>query len=148
MPNVVTSVLINAPLDKVYEVAKDNRSFPDFMSDVKSLEVLEENGDRVVSEWVGIVPTFGLKIRWKQVDIWDDVAHTCKFDQLEGDYDLMTGIWQFSEENGVTKFDSSLDYEYKVPGLGALVNKVIHNIVVKNMQSVLGAIKDRAESKV
>ena len=148
MPTVVTSVLINAPLDVVYEIAKDNRSFPEFMEDVKSLDVIEEDGVRVVSDWVGTVPTFGLKIRWKQQDIWDDTAYTCKFTQLEGDYDVMEGLWTYTEVDGQTRFDSTLDYEYRVPGLGALVGKVIHNIVIKNMEGVLGAIKNRAESRV
>ncbi len=148
MPTVETSVLINAPLAIVYEIAKDNRSFPEFMDDVKSLDVIEEDGSRVVSIWVGTVPTFGIKIRWTQQDVWDEEAHTCKFNQVKGDYDLLEGNWTFTETEGKTRFDSTLEYEYKVPGLGALVGKVIHNIVIKNMDGVLGAIKDRAESRV
>jgi hypothetical protein len=34
-----------------------------------------------------------------------------------------------------------------VPGLGALIGKVIHSIVIKNMDGVLGAIKDRVENQ-
>ena len=145
MPTVETSVWIQAPLDRVYAIAKDNRKFPDFMEDVKSLEIVEEDGQRCVSDWVGVVPTFGLKVRWRQEDIWDDAAHTCDFTQLEGDYDSMVGTWKFAEENGGTRFDSTLSYEYSVPGLGPLVGKVIYGIVVKNMEGVLGAIKKRAE---
>lgn len=145
MPTVETSVWIQAPLDRVYAIAKDNRKFPDFMEDVKSLEIVEEDGQRCVSDWVGVVPTFGLKVRWRQEDIWDDAAHTCAFTQLEGDYDSMVGTWKFAEENGGTRFDSTLSYEYSVPGLGPLVGKVIYGIVVKNMEGVLGAIKKRAE---
>jgi uncharacterized membrane protein len=145
MPTVDTSVLINAPLSKVYAIAKDNRAFPEFMDDVKSIEVLSEEGGRIVSDWVGRVPTFNLKIRWKQEDIWDDGVHTCHFKQLEGDYDQLDGVWTFTEEAGGTRFDSTVNYEYKVPGLGPLVGKVVHHLVIKNMDGVLGAIKARAE---
>lgn len=145
MPIVETTVHIDAPLDKVYEVAKDNQSFPEFMSDVKSLEIVETDGNRVVSDWVGLVPTFGLKIRWRQEDIWDDSQHVCQFRQVKGDYDKLEGSWRFKEEDGGTRFDSTLEYEYVVPGLGALVKKVVHNLVIKNMEGVLGAIKGRAE---
>jgi hypothetical protein len=31
--------------------------------------------------------------------------------------------------------------------LGALVKKVVHSLVVKNMEGVLGAIKKRAEER-
>ncbi len=146
MPTVETSVWIKAPLSRVYEIAKDNGSFPEFMNDVKSVEIIERDGNRIVSDWVGVVPTFGLKIRWTQEDVWDDTVHTCTFHQVKGDYDKMVGNWKFTEENEGTRFDSILEYDYNVPGLGALVKKVIHNIVIKNMDGVLGAIKARAES--
>jgi uncharacterized membrane protein len=145
MPTVQTTVWINAPRDKVYEIAKDNRSFPEFMKDVQSLTVVEEKDNRVVSDYVGIVSSFGLKVRWQQEDIWDDTAYTCVFRQIKGDYDQLDGVWNFIEENGGTRFDSVVNYEYVVPGLGPLVKKVVHNIVIKNMDGVLGAIKDRSE---
>lgn len=146
MPTVETSVLVDAPVEAVYAVAKDNESFPEYMSDVQSLEIVERDGDRSVSDWVGVISTFGLKVRWRQEDVWDDEERSCVFKQVEGDYDKLEGLWTFKEEAGGTRFDSALDYEYVVPGLGPLVKKVIHNIVVKNMDGVLGAIKERAES--
>ena len=145
MPTVETTAWVEAPIDAVYAVAKDNESFPEYMGDVESLEVVEREAGRVVSDWVGVVPTFGLRIRWRQEDVWDDDGRICAFRQLEGDYDLLEGRWSFTEQDGGTRFDSTLIYEYTVPGLGALVKKVIHNIVVKNMEGVLGAIKQRAE---
>jgi ribosome-associated toxin RatA of RatAB toxin-antitoxin module len=145
MPTVETATWINCPLDKVYAISKDNRSFPQFMKDVKSLEIIEEEGNRVVSDWVGIIPTFGIKMRWRQEDVWDDDAHTCRFRQVSGDFDSMDGDWLFTEEKGGTRFDSKMQYEYTVPTLGPLVKKVIHNIVTKNMENLLEAIKVRAE---
>lgn len=146
MPTVETSVWIKAPLSRVYEIAKDNGAFPEFMNDVKSVEITSRDGNKIVSDWVGVVPTFGLKLRWTQEDVWDDTAHTCTFHQVKGDYDKMIGNWKFTEETDGTRFDSVLEYDYNVPGLGALVKKVIHNIVIKNMDGVLGAIKARAEN--
>jgi len=146
MPNVETTTLIQAPLAKVYAISKDNRSFPEFMKDVKSLEIIEEKDGKVVSDWVGIVPNFGIKMRWRQEDSWDDAAKTCHFRQVSGDFDSMEGDWEFHEENGGTRFDSKMEYEYTVPTLGPLVKKVIHGIVTKNMENLLGAIKARAEA--
>ncbi|MFY9233059.1 MAG: SRPBCC family protein [Fimbriimonadaceae bacterium] len=146
MPTVETTIWIAAPLERVYEIAKDNRSFPEFMKDVKSLEIVEEDGGRVVSDWVGIVPTFGLKVRWRQEDVWDDAAHVCTFRQVKGDYDKMEGDWRFVAADGGTRFDSRVEYEYHVPTLGPLVKKVIHGIVVKNLENVLKAIKERSEA--
>jgi ribosome-associated toxin RatA of RatAB toxin-antitoxin module len=147
MPIVETSVWINAPRDHVYAVAKDVESFPEFMADVKSINVLEREGSRIVSEWVGIVPQFMLKVRWTQEDNWNDAEYRDDFKQVKGDYDKLEGYWTFTEENGGTRFDSWVDYEYKVPTLGALISKVIHGIVVKNLENVQIAIKARAEQQ-
>jgi uncharacterized membrane protein len=146
MPTVETTVWISAPLDRVYAIAKDSRSFPEFMKDVQSVTPVESDGNRFVSDWVGIVPQFMLKIRWRQEDVWDDATHTCRFRQLKGDYDKLEGTWTFREENGGTRFDTFVDYEYNVPTLGPLVKKVIHSIVVKNLEGVNEAFKNRAES--
>ena len=145
MPTVETTCFINAPLSKVYEIAKDSRSFPDFMKDVKSVTLVESDGNRFVCDWVGVVPTFGLEIRWRQEDLWDDSTFTCNFKQLEGDYDRMDGVWTFAEENGGTRFNQSLEYEYNVPTLGPLVKKVIHAIVVKTLEGINEAFTKRAE---
>src|SRR5579862_8022078 len=71
MPTVNVSVWINAPVERVYAIAKDNATFPEYMKDVQSITKVEEEGNRVVSDWVGIISTFGIKIRWRQEDIWD-----------------------------------------------------------------------------
>ncbi len=146
MPTVNVSVWINAPVERVYAIAKDNSTFPEYKKDVQSLTKVEEEGNRVVSDWVGVIPTFGIKIRWRQEDIWDDANHACHFQQVSGDYDKMSGTWTFKEEKGGCQFDTVLDYEYNVPTLGPLVKKVIYNIVVKNLESINEAFKTRAES--
>lgn len=133
-------------MERVYEIAKDNESFPEFMKDVKSLTVVESDGNRVVSDYVGLIPQFMLKVRWRQEDVWDDENHLCTFRQVSGDYDKLEGTWKFQVENGGTRFDSFLEYEYNVPTLGPLVKKVVHMIVVKNVEGILEAIKARAEA--
>lgn len=147
MPTVDTTVWISKPLEEVYSVAKDYRAYPSFMSDVKSLEIVEEDWPRIVTDWVGLVPQFMLKVRWRQEDHWYDEEHYSIFKQVQGDYDRLEGKWTFKEENGGTRFTSHIDYEYNVPTLGPLVKKIIHAIVVKNLDNMLNAIKKRAESQ-
>lgn len=145
MPTIETNVWVSAPLETVYAVAKDNASFPEFMEDVESLSIVEQSGPKVVSDWVGKIPSFGLKVRWRQEDLWNDDDYTCSFRQVSGDYDRMDGIWQFAREGEGTRFSSILNYEYNVPAIGSLIKKIIHGIVKKNMDGVLNAIKERAE---
>jgi uncharacterized membrane protein len=145
MPTVENQATINAPIDKAYAVAKDAERFPEFMPDVKSLEVVERDGPRVVTRWVGAIPRFNLTVKWTEEDLWDDAEHTCRFRQLEGDYDSMSGVWRLEEAAEGTLFTSVVEYEYNVPVVGALVKKVIQHLVRSNIQSALEAIKRRAE---
>lgn len=115
------------------------------MKDVQSVTPVEREGNRVVADWVGVVPQFLLKIRWRQEEVWDDATTSSEFRQLQGDYDRLEGKWKFVEENGGTRFDQSVDYDYNVPTLGPLVKKVIHSIVIKNLDNIGEAIKKRAE---
>lgn len=145
MPIVETSVWLNAPLEKVYAIAKDTERYPEYMKEVQSIVIVEKDGSRVVADWVGLITQFMLKVRWRQEEIWDDTTHSSNFRQVKGDYDKLEGSWKFSEENGGTRFNQYLDYEYNVPTLGPLVKKVVHSIVVKNLESINAAFKSQAE---
>ncbi|RYG17771.1 hypothetical protein EON82_23450, partial [bacterium] len=112
MPVVETTCFIDAPLEEVYALAKNSERYPEFMKEVQSVTAVEREGGRFVADWVGIVPTFGLKVRWRQEENWDDATHTSNFRQVSGDYDRLDGFWTFKEENGGTRFDQRLDYEY------------------------------------
>lgn len=136
MPTVTTTCLIPAPIERVYAIAKESERYPEYMKEVQSVTVIEREGSRVVADWVGVVPTFGLKVRWRQEEVWDDAARGSTFRQLSGDYDKLEGTWTFREEAGGTRFDQTVEYEYDVPTLGPLVKKVIHSIVKNNLESV------------
>lgn len=146
MPTIENSVTINAPLDRVYVIAKDVERFPEFMPDVKELTVLEREGNRVVTRWAGVIQQFKVTVRWTEEDVWDDTAHTCTFRQLEGDYDLLEGTWTFTEVPEGTLFRSEVTYEYHVPLLGPLVARVVKHLVSTNIQNLLEAVKRRAEA--
>ncbi len=55
MAIVNSTTTINAPVDSVYAVAQDVERFPSYMPNVKSIEIVERAGDRVVTKWVGEV---------------------------------------------------------------------------------------------
>ncbi len=146
MPTVDTTVWIDAPLAKVYAIAKQSEQYPEYMKDVQSVTPVEREGNRVVADWVGLVPQFLLKVRWRQEEVWDDAATSSTFRQLSGDYDSMSGGWSFREENGGTRFDQTMSYEFNVPTLGPIVKKVILSITRKNLENIGEAIKARAEA--
>lgn len=148
MPVIEHTIWINAPVEKVYAVARDVEQFPQVMPDLESVRILErsEDGSRTVTEWTGLVREFNnMRVKWTEEDIWDDVTHTCRFRLLKGDLQRMEGEWRMQEENGGTRFLSRLEYDYQVPLLGALVKNLIHKKLDENVRMVLEGIKTRAE---
>jgi len=145
MPTLENSVPINAPTDRVFEIAKDAERFPEFMPDVKSLEIIERDGSRVVTRWTGVIPQFRVTVKWTEEDFWDDAEKTCRFKQIKGDFDEMAGIWRFETTAEGTTFHSTVNYEYNIPVLGPLVKKVVHHLMQANVNSAMQAIKRRAE---
>jgi ribosome-associated toxin RatA of RatAB toxin-antitoxin module len=146
MPIIEITRVINAPIDKVVEIARDVEAFPDFMPDVKALKVIEksQDGTRQVTEWTGIIKQFAREIKWTQEDIWIADENRIDFRQIRGDYDKMEGDWKFSPYDGGTRFVNYLDYEYRVPLLGALVSRVVDYLVRQNLESIMDGIQRRA----
>ncbi|HEY3414767.1 MAG TPA: SRPBCC family protein [Armatimonadota bacterium] len=145
MPVVENSVWVNAPVDTVMTVAKDYENYPSFMKDVKSVQVIEREGPRIVCKWTARVEEVKMDIKWVEEDVWDDVARTSHFHQVSGDYEKMVGDWKFTEENGGTRFDSVVEIEFTIPLIGALLKNLIAKKVKENLDNMQGAIKARAE---
>ena len=150
MPHIENNVSINAPLDKVFALARDAESFPQFMPDVESVAVSERSpdGSRTVTDWVAVASDFKLKVRWTEEDLWDEAAHTCRFTQLKGDYTAYGGVWTFTADGVATVFNSSIDYELDIPLIGPLLKAVVARLMQSNTQKILEAIKGRAEQSV
>lgn len=149
MPHIENSVTIDAPLERVYTLAKQLETFPNFMPDVESITVTERSpdGTRTVADWVGVAEQFKLKVRWTEEDIWDDAAHTCRFRQLKGDYNAYGGLWTFAAPTETTTvFASAIDYEYDIPLIGPLLKTIVGRLMKDNAQKILEALKTRAEA--
>lgn len=148
MPKIEQSVVIDAPIAHVYRIARDVEAFPQFMQDLRSLTVLERSadGERTVTEWVGLIREFKMTIKWTQEDQWDSAAHRDVFKMLSGDMDSMSGFWQFTPEgDDKTRFDSTVEYEYNVALIGPMVKSLIKKKMTDNLQATLNAIKQKAE---
>ena len=145
MPSVRSAVTISAPLAEVYALCRDIEAFPEFMDDVEEVEILEQTPERQVSRWVGVVKEFKRTITWTEEDFWNDEQHTCRYQQLEGDYSEYGGTWSFEESAGGTDVELVVNYEYDVPLIGKLIKGLLLKKMQQNCDSMLAAIKAEAE---
>ena len=146
MPTVESQIVIERPVAEVYALAQDIERFPEFMADVESVEILEDDPPRRVSRWTGAVKEFNRTIEWTEEDYWDDAAHVCTFSQLEGDFSEYSGRWEFGEVPEGTDVRLQVQYDYAIPLIGALIKNLLRKKMQQNTDAMLSALKDEAES--
>ena len=141
--------MINGDLEKTYALAKNVEAFPEFMPDVRSVTVLErsEDGNDLVTEFVGIVKEFKTTLKWVEEDHWDDRTKTCRFKLRKGDFKSYSGEWTFEPLDGGTKFTSVIDFEYDIPMIGPLLKALVARKMQQNIDGMLRAIKEQVESE-
>jgi coenzyme Q-binding protein COQ10 len=147
MPIVNAELQISAPVDTVYAVARDVERFPEFMEDVQSVKILEQTPEKQVSEWSSIIKEFNRTIKWTELDYWDNAAKTCRWEQTEGDFTSYEGGWEFVANDAGTLAKLTINYEYNVPLIGALIQGLVKKKMQSNVESMLAAIKQEAESR-
>jgi ribosome-associated toxin RatA of RatAB toxin-antitoxin module len=146
VPIVESTTFIAAPVARVYAIAREIERFPEFMADVEEVEILEQTPERQVSRWVGHVKQLNRRIRWTEEDFWNEEKRECTFEQIEGDYSLFRGRWEFREVEGGTEAYMQIEYEYAVPLIGNLIKGVILKLTQQNIDGMLAGLKQRAES--
>jgi ribosome-associated toxin RatA of RatAB toxin-antitoxin module len=143
LPFVQTEIFIAAPARDIYELAKDQERFPEFMPDVESVTVLERAGDRAVTRWKTLVEE--APIEWTEEDLFDDLNVRIDYRLIEGDLDTFEGSWTFTESGGVTHVVLGVEYDFGVPTLAELIGPTLHKKVQENSEMMLAALKREAE---
>ena len=143
MPYVETTIDVSAPARAVYELAKEQERFPEFMPDVESVSVLERHSDRILTRWKTLVEE--APIEWIEEDRFDDVALRIDYALTEGDLDTFEGAWTFDESDGVTHVKLTVEYDFGVPTLAELIGPTLQKKVRENSEMMLAALKREAE---
>src|SRR5580704_2766003 len=145
MPYVETSIAIAAPARVVYELAKDQERFPEFMPDVETVKLIEQNAERAISRWKTLVEE--APIEWTEEDRFDDAALRIDYKLIEGDLDKFEGAWTFEERDGTTHVNLGVDFDFGVPTLAELIGPTLQKKVRENSEMMLAALKREAEQR-
>ncbi|HZZ00828.1 MAG TPA: SRPBCC family protein [Candidatus Baltobacteraceae bacterium] len=143
MPYVETSIAVVAPARVVYELAKEQERFPQFMPDVETVVILERHPDHIITRWKTLVEE--APIEWIEEDRFDDDAMRIDYKLLEGDLDKFEGAWTFDERDGTTHVVLGVDYDFGVPTLAELIGPTLQKKVRENSEMMLAALKAEAE---
>jgi coenzyme Q-binding protein COQ10 len=146
VPFVEVTIEVDAPARDVYELAKKQERFPEFMPDVESVTVLERHPDRLITRWKTLVED--APIEWIEEDRFDDAKTAIAYRLLEGDLDVFEGTWTFDERDGRTYVRLGVEYDFGVPTLAELIGPTLQRKVRENSEMMLLGLKREAEAKV
>ena len=146
MAFVELTIAVDAPAREVYELAKEQEHFPDFMPDVESVTVLERHADRTITRWKTLVED--APIEWTEEDRFDDAATRIDYQLIEGDLDTFEGAWTFEQRGSSTIVTLSVEYDFGVPTLAELIGPTLAKKVRENSEMMLAALKREAEARV
>ncbi|MHB9023403.1 MAG: type II toxin-antitoxin system RatA family toxin [Armatimonadota bacterium] len=148
MPQIETQLFIPAPLEAVYAIAKDIERFPEFFPDVESVVIVEHTDTGFISEWVGVVEKINRKLKWRELDEWDDATYTCRFRAVGGDWDKYDGVWTFTEQEGGTLTHMILECDVNVPLIGPLIKNLIAKLARQNIDNMFEGIRRRSLGEI
>ncbi len=146
MPFIEAEIVVDAPVRDVYELAKDQERFPEFMPDVETVRVLERRPDSILTRWKTLVED--APIEWTEEDRFDDDATRIDYKLLEGDLEKFEGSWTFEERDGATFVKLGIEYDFGVPTLAELIGPTLAKKVRENAEMMLAGLKKEAESRV
>ena len=144
MPYVEVRLPVASEPATIYPIIKDMEKYPQFMSDLVSVEVLERTAHTTTTRWVSNVD--GRIIRWTEMDLFDDEKQHISYKQTEGDLKKFEGEWVLTElPDGTTEIMLTVDFEFGVPMIAGLLNPLLKKKVRDNSMNMLKAIKERLE---
>ncbi len=143
MPFVEATIIVQADPAAVYEVAKDMESYPLFMKDVVSVTTLERSPAMTITQWVTKLE--GRVLKWKERDEFDDANRIIKYTQIEGDLKKFEGAWTFEPQNGATLVTLTVDFEFGIPMVAALLHPIARVKVRENCEMMLKGMKAKIE---
>lgn len=143
MPYVESSIVIKGNGTAIYDVIKDMASYPSFMQDVVSVEILERGDAHTISHWV--TNPDGRKIVWTERDNFYPDKLRITYTQVEGDLKKLEGAWSIEPETNGWKVTLVVDFEFGIPMIAGLLNPLLKKKVRENSENMLAAIKKQIE---
>ncbi|MCL5942099.1 MAG: SRPBCC family protein [Actinobacteria bacterium] len=111
-------------------------------TDVVELKVEERGEGWTVTRWVTKLQ--GKLFKWREKDEFDPPARI-SYKQIDGDLKKFEGDWVFEEAGGETRVTLTVDFEFGIPMIGALLNPVAKLKIRENSEKMLDGIKKKAE---
>lgn len=143
MPYVEAKTIIKGSGKQIFDIVKDMASYPSFMKDVVSVDILEVGENYDVSHWV--TNADGRRIVWTERDDFYPAELKIVYKQTEGDLKKMEGEWNILPCEDGCEVVLGVDFEFGIPMIAGMLNPILKKKVRENSENMLAAIKAQIE---
>ena len=139
MPLVEVNEQLEVPAERVWGLVRDVEAYPRLMEPVRSLQVLEEGPDWVVTAWE--VELKGSILKWTEHEQRDEERRRLTYHQIEGDLEQFDGYWQVTELTPeVTEAILIVRFEIGIPMLREMLDPVAERAIRENSRLMLRSL--------
>lgn len=139
MPSVLVSKKVSGNIDTIYQLISDMPSYPRFMPDLVSVDLLERAVDKTITHWISNVD--GRKIEWTEEDRFYPELYKIEYQQIKGDLKKFSGYWQLKQEVDGVEISLFVDFEFGIPMIAGLLNPLLKKKVRENSENMLKSIE-------
>ncbi|MCK5535030.1 SRPBCC family protein [bacterium] len=143
MTKLENSIIINADLEKIYQLAQAVEKYPEFIPEYKESKIIgRENGKIIIARAALINQHL---MRWKS-KVWFSPNKSIEFEQIEGKLKGMQVKWTFEQIPGGTKVTILHLFKLNIPLIGWFLEKLVARPrIEKTARNVLISLKKRIE---
>ncbi len=117
------SIVMNAPLERIFEAAAELSRWPDFLPHYRWVTYLEKSPDRNIVKMAarrGWIP-----VSWTSEQVIDRENREVRFHHLKSFTKGMDVVWTFEPHEGSVRVQIRHDLEPMIPVIGGFVANVI-----------------------
>jgi ribosome-associated toxin RatA of RatAB toxin-antitoxin module len=134
-----------APPEDSFRVVFDVERFPEFMSNVTSVEVLSSASNCRVVAWQMSIDDAPLD--WTEEIVYDQDNLRTSFRALDGVFARFDGYWQVYPEGAGSRVELFLEYDLGVPEIQDIIGPILKVRLIENLEAMLTCIATRALSR-
>jgi aromatase len=112
--HVDKSIVIDAPMDVVWDRTNDIESWPSLFSEYSAAEIIERDGNTVTFRLTMHPDEAGRVWSWVSARTLDAATHTTRSHRVEtGPFKYMSIFWEYTQEPGGVRMRWVQDFEMK-----------------------------------
>lgn len=140
---VSTEAILKGQVRKefAWNLISDFVRYPQIMSSVDSVEIIDRRGHEGKSEW--FVTIEEAPFTWIERDFFDEKNFEITFELIDGDFESFSGRWKVEDyQNEGIKVFFDVEYSLGIPVIENVLGHILKEKMKNNIDSMIHAIKD------